>query len=191
MGTIVVPPGFISVTLKGTLKNGHKCAMQAGYSVTAPFTQSDANALCAEVMGPLSDVWTNPGTVDGCHFIIGNDGPPLELDSTSGAGTGGRGGAAATPQVSFLIRKRTGFAGRKFRGRMYVPCVLEADVDDVGLVSGTAQSLLATFAAAVQGPGTSHIDQMVLLHSDSTAPTPIVDFTIEKMVATQRRRLSR
>jgi hypothetical protein len=58
-------------------------------------------------------------------------------------------------------------------------------------VSGTAQSLLATFAAAVQGPGTSHIDQMVLLHSDSTAPTPIVDFTIEKMVATQRRRLSR
>ncbi len=191
MGELIVPPGFISVTLKGTLKNGHHCAMGAAYSVSAPFTQSDANAYSAAVMGPLSDVWTNPGTVDGCHFIIGNDGPPLELDSTSGAGTGGRGATAQTPQVSFLIRKRTGFAGRKFRGRMYVPCVLETDVDDVGNLSGTAQTLLATFASAVQGPATSHITQMVLLHSDTTDPTPIIDFTIEKMVATQRRRLVR
>jgi len=104
--------------------------------------------------------------------------------------TGAVGGAMLPPQVCYLLQKISGFAGRKNRGRMYLPGVQEDTVNDGGLVVGaTLVNLAATAAAALSNWGTSGAE-LVILHTDpADTPRPVVELAPAPVVATQRRRL--
>ena len=104
---------------------------------------------------------------------------------------GGAGGAAGGAQVSTLFAKETLTGGRRGRGRFFLPAVPETNVDPGGvLTSGTITTANNAGGALLSGLATAGIP-MYLLHDDVTAPYEVVDLTVSRFVATQRRRQPR
>jgi hypothetical protein len=101
------------------------------------------------------------------------------------------------PQNSaFLVHKRTALGGRRHRGRLYLPGVNEALVDDKGLMSSTALNGVNAAALAWLNGVVSleAVVNMVVLHTKPIgptviAPTPITVLTLDPVLGTQRRRL--
>ncbi len=105
--------------------------------------------------------------------------------------------SAALPQnTAALISKRSAQAGRRHRGRLYLPGLAEGSVDAKGVINA---NLAGDFAAKL-GPWLTNlrtlvpaVDEMVILHSTgiSGAPTPTVvtQLLLDPIVSTQRRRL--
>lgn len=104
---------------------------------------------------------------------------------------GGASAVGIAPNVSALVRKVTAAGGRKNRGRLFLPGMLESNVDPAGTLSPTFQETLQD--AWADFAGQLVLDDMgpVVLHSDATAPTPVTSFGVDSKVATQRRRLRR
>jgi hypothetical protein len=105
-------------------------------------------------------------------------------------------GAALPQNVAGLIHKLSASAGRRNRGRFYLPGLREGEVSDTGLVnSGSVTGInnaLATWLAKF-GALIGQVDAMVILHSTGISgaptPTPVTQLLIDAKVATQRRRL--
>lgn len=132
-------------------------------------------------------------TLSNTHVKFGpnSTGPAADAGSPT---AGGGGNPGISSQVCALIHKTTLFGGHPGRGRMFVPGLMESDVNQAGVLdSGTlgawqtsADDLLSDLGTALLIP--------VLLHgvaSPLTTPSTITDFTVDSMVATQRRRLRR
>jgi len=98
--------------------------------------------------------------------------------------------------VSHIVTKLTGFTGRRFRGRMYLPGVPEGQIDEGGIISssrnGAVQGVMDLFnAELVADPA---IEGLVLFHdsaSPPTEPTLITDFRARNVVGTMRPRQRR
>ncbi len=130
--------------------------------------------------------------------LIQDTAPPApEIVGTYANVVNGAAGGAVIPQNSaYLVHKRTGFAGRVGRGRMFLPGVGETVVDNTGNVSaGKLTGLnaqLALFLAELNdGP---NILEMSLLHNSPGAgallpPYAITSLVMDTRIATQRRRL--
>lgn len=100
----------------------------------------------------------------------------------------------APPNVCTLVRKNTGFAGRKFRGRMFLPSVAETQIDAAGIIAGSLVTDVTAegddFLAALADDGIiGYAIPARLLHSDATAPTAITSLVCDPKVGTQRRRM--
>jgi hypothetical protein len=93
------------------------------------------------------------------------------------------------PNTAYLVRKATALAGRKHRGRMYLPGVTEPSIDSVGqLTSSKVTELQGALNSFVSEAGVANFT-LAILHNDTTAPTVVTALTIQPRVATQRRRL--
>ena len=99
-------------------------------------------------------------------------------------------GDPAPPNTSALFRMQSGLVGRKYRGRMYLPGVLDDDeINADGTIVDTAlTSLGGVMAYLIDVLGTASVEP-VILHSDSTVPTLVTSGAIQPVVASQRRRL--
>ena len=98
--------------------------------------------------------------------------------------------ASVSPQVSYLLHKLSGRAGRKNRGRTYLPGVTQSVLDAAGFISGTALTNLAARGAAMLSQWAIAGAEMVILHTDpADSPTTVVSWEPASKVATQRRRL--
>jgi hypothetical protein len=114
-------------------------------------------------------------------------------------------GATASPtppNVAVLVNKITGLAGRKERGRWFLPgMVPDVSVNDDGTLGAAyiaaLQPRLNTFLTNLQLPATPILAQVraVLLHNvplgGTTSPqaSPIQSLAVQNLVGTQRRRL--
>lgn len=94
------------------------------------------------------------------------------------------------PQVCVLIKKTTGFAGRAYRGRMYLPGAPVSDFDFSGTLIGASQSAWQSsaddFFNGMAGLG---LDLHLLHNSPLIDPTPITNLVVDGRMATQRRRV--
>jgi hypothetical protein len=178
----------------------HAAVSTLGFKVaTPPYTQGQlASALSAWAtsMQPLHD---NEVTYSKAVALIGNDGPQIRFEA-AGVVQGSRASQViAPPNVTYLLKKTTAFAGRRFRGRIYIPYVSITGITQTGSLSAGELTILTARAAAVlsslvaAGPNASELS---LLHAESTlsatpSPTPITALSAESVVATQRRRLER
>lgn len=102
-----------------------------------------------------------------------------------------------TNNTSLLLTKRTALAGRRGRGRMYLPmfCVGEGDVTATGFITSSLrdaiQPLMDNWLTSTTGY------PKVLFHDVNPenpvpmAPTPITSVILSNRVATQRRRMRR
>jgi hypothetical protein len=111
------------------------------------------------------------------------------FDEYVGLVNGGVTGTAASPNVAFLIEKRTGLGGRMGQGRFYLPGVPESVIGidgrlDTGVITAVNSDLNAFLSQLEAGTR-----NMVLLHNTSLVPTPVVSLNIDPIGATQRRRL--
>lgn len=112
---------------------------------------------------------------------------------------GGESGLGAPGNCAFLVQKRTGFVGRKFRGRLFLPGVYESSwINEDGTVEPTIVADLQARFDDLLGIGTTpnrawtdvaDISGVVLLHSSLTAPTPVSQYVVQPQLATQRRRM--
>ena len=98
-----------------------------------------------------------------------------------------------------LVTKQTERSGRTGKGRMYVPCVNEGAVSNVGVLTETFRNLMQDrmtgFLEDLSAPETTEEAPatMVLLHSagapGGSAPNVVTSLIMAPVIATQRRRL--
>jgi hypothetical protein len=200
---LIIPPGFAQIVFSLSLE-GDSELMVTTLGVELD-TGSGANVDdIANDMFTAFNVNIMPmlPTTYWLEFVtayVGQDGPgPLIVESTSARDNGGASGEAVPPNTAWLVRKRTDLAGRRGRGRMYIPGVLEGSVDRVGVVGDTAQgnwqaALDSFYEDLTSAVGARYYPPVVLHRSEGAgvepAPTPITTLVIDSKVATQRRRL--
>lgn len=104
---------------------------------------------------------------------------------------GGDSRQSGAPNSAALVNKNTAVGGRRGRGRMYIPGVPEAEVDQAGFLSSGWLSNLQAAVDGLQADMVTALLDPVLLHSGDGAPIPypITSFTAQGLTATQRRRL--
>lgn len=110
-------------------------------------------------------------------------------------------GTPATPAnpifTSFVVTKRTAYAGKKFRGRYYMPGfqLSEDLVDAVGNIGGGAVGIEQTRQALFLSQMSAGGVPMMLLHEASTpgpsAPNPVTSLQVRPVIGIQRRRRAR
>jgi hypothetical protein len=105
---------------------------------------------------------------------------------------GGEAGASMPPNCAQLVQKRTALAGRKQRGRLYLPPMRATYYNSSGILGATQaadlQDAMDDFLTAFNAIGTGL--EADILHSDiGDSPTEITSLVVEAQLSTQRRRL--
>lgn len=117
-------------------------------------------------------------------------------DSTAEAGTH----AADTyspPQCATIVSKLSLFAGRRYRGRFYLPGVPDGYAGEDGVINPTWVSTVQTAVDALKTAllADAAVLVLVLFHTPGVDPTPdatVLDhFTVRTVMGTQRPRLRR
>jgi hypothetical protein len=113
--------------------------------------------------------------------------------------TVGTGVGNTLPQnCAILVKKATGLAGRRNRGRFYLPGIDESTVNEVGIITAATvtsiQNALNTFLTAVNG--NLAVTNMVIIHQGPgdvpfLPPTPVTQLICDPLISTQRTRLRR
>jgi hypothetical protein len=201
-GDLSIPPGFAQLTFYVSNSTvGHRCVWTIGAALSGGgLTPGQGAALFVAASGALAPIWDSAVTQQGFHALIGSDGPPMALDIAGNVQGSASILTMAPPNVSYLVKKTTAFAGRQYRGRLYLPFVPTNELSEAGTFIGATATRLTTamvnlFAAPGTG-STTGVTGWVLLHRETPAgaapaPTPITSFQPTFTVATQRRRLER
>jgi len=126
--------------------------------------------------------------------VIGGKLKPVSVatQSETDAVSGGDGAASLPPQMSFVVSLKTALAGRRYRGRMYLPPVLESKVGGDGSVDSTlAESLAGGVEATVDaieadwvGLNAAH----VIVSRKFDLATEVVQYIGRTLIHVQRRR---
>lgn len=187
---IVIPNGFAQIVLT-IRRTGDPDPYNVIYGVdagTAPLLGDVATACFQAFADHLTDQMTN---VQVLEQVVAQD--EQSAGTALGAAQGTVSAATLPPNCAVLLRKFTGLRGRHQRGRNYWPgFVAEQGVNDLGEIDDDD---LAPLTSAFGDWLDAHIDAgypLVLLHNDTapvTTPTPITGIRVEKLIATQRRRL--
>lgn len=200
---LVIPPGFGQASFEfSNAGDPESWYMTLGVDLDADTTPwiDSADSLVSAMAQTISLGMSTSTTFVGVHLAVGQDGgPPLRVFSSSGV-TGSSASDKLPQNSAVLIQKNTARAGRTGRGRMYVPnWIDEGKVDNVGRINTTERSALQTIMQDFYGELTNPVTTVpvppVLLHNGGvpggTTPTPIISFTVDPVIATQRRRLRR
>jgi hypothetical protein len=199
---LIIPPGYLHAVYQLT------CTGDAEVMVTTCGheldTASGANNDDApdDLMTAFGDTIMTQVSADytliGVTCYIGNDGPVIVAESSGASVPGGTSQNAAPPNVAVLMRKRTDLAGRRGRGRFYVPGVLNDVYASNGLLTTGEQTSWQSAANSFYADLTTSVGNRfyppVVLHrsegeGEEPPPTPVTVFTIEQRLATQRGRL--
>lgn len=192
----IPPAGVAKAVWKYTSTTGHECRNIHWYQTTTSWDQGVFDAYSGALAGDLKDCLSTNSHYHGVDFYISDGSMVLFGSSTNGAGDGVLTGAMSAPTVQALTKKKTLYAGRKNQGRYYLPDVPEGEVDDSGHINTSSGyfAALASLASAMTGsiltplPSTNPI--LFELKTATVGPV-IQSYTVEEMVANQRRRYSR
>lgn len=198
--SLVVPVGFGEATFIYSLSGDpERMTTSLGFRSTGGTTEADLATAGADLVlawgdnwhptaADLNDQWTWVGA-----FLRINASDTGEKEVETNVNLVGTNVDATTdPQnIAILIKKLSGFSGRKNRGRMFVPpfslgqnATSPTGMLDPAFVAGTQ-----VVADALVAPDTC---QTVILHTSALDdPVDIATLVVENQIATQRRRLRR
>jgi hypothetical protein len=115
--------------------------------------------------------------------------------SAAGTGPGGRFGVDPLPdQCALLIQKRTAYAGRRFRGRLYQPGMGEPDQSSSRWAGDDARAVASAWMAVLVGEfvdSATNSWQFVVCPKSGNPVQPITNCQWDKVVRSQRRRQTR
>jgi hypothetical protein len=192
----VIPSGYAQINWQFT---GTSCPL--GADVTLGVDVSSYAGTAQDAANDARDIWVaemlpqqvSTVTLSNTHVKFGPNatGPAADAGSSN---VGGGGNPGIAPQVAALVHKTTLFGGHAGRGRMFVPGLMESDVNNAGVLDsgtlgawqGNVDSLLSELATALLIP--------VVLHSAASplsTPSTITSLDVDTKVSTQRRRLRR
>lgn len=145
-----------------------------------------------EAVDAVYDWWHDfyrPQQMTGTQLVSIRAYNALQEYTASVGENGTQSGLGDSPQLSALVQKRTGLVGRRNRGRMYWPHVLEdGDVNYAGQVAGAKVTALQTVATELESAFAAFDAQLMLFHNDVSDATPVTSLVVQAQVATQRRR---
>jgi hypothetical protein len=124
----------------------------------------------SDVAAPIYQAWFTAQ----CEFlgasvqIVSRSPHPVAQAANDGAGAGAVAGDTLPSQVAYLIAKRTAIAGRKYRGRVYLPFWPESMNDVNGLPTAGAQAAAQDFALQFFATETYTVG------GDSTTLVPVI-----------------
>ena len=164
-------------------------------------TVAQANALKAAFGNRFAARIVNTYAIESVHILYQIDSAlQIAVDSDTIQASMTNNSAAIPQNTAILVRKQTGFAGRAYRGRMYIPGVPEPDVSGTGELAGASLTAWQTAATGFLADF-NDIMPAVLIHSCQyeenappcvpPVPTDVVSLQVDDFVATQRRRLRR
>lgn len=173
-----------------------------GLSTSGDFqdmTQTRLDAICQAVQTALRPA-LSVGILCTGSFLKWNAAgitplAPIAAPSTIANQAGTRTGAGLIPaNTAVLVRKVIGIGGRS--GRLFLPSVLEGDVDDFGrLISASQTAIQAALTATHAAIDALESGAIFPALATRTSPTadPVVrtvaSYAVQPLVATQRRRL--
>lgn len=171
-----------------------------GFSLPAPATaQEVADSIAVDWNLALPATHFNSGTqLYSANVGIQTEGLGIEQGVSIIGAVGTASGQMTTQNCAQLVKKVTARSGRRGRGRMFLPYVMEDNVNDIGMLTPTWQTAINTALLNLLGylAGTSHgavSTPMHLLHSPGSTSTPLPDLVtsmfIDPLIGTQRRRL--
>lgn len=97
----------------------------------------------------------------------------------------------APNNCAILVAKISTSGGRRNRGRMYIPCPAESQVDGAGVLTTTYRGQWQTAMDDwIEGEALAGWGSPAILHQTGpTAPTTVTNLVVRSKIATQRRRL--
>lgn len=147
--------------------------------------------------GSLKSLFDNTVTMTAVRVSLGTDGTGdlVYVMSTSDVGGGGP-WSTLPPNCAALIHKTTARGGRRGRGRMYLPWVLqESLVDEAGIILASTVTSITNGVNIWVTRLATETTPLVLLHGPGKTGTPAPDVVTsvrcDPLLATQRRRLGR
>lgn len=203
-----IPPGFAGCSLE--LHNAalaRSAFITFGVSITGGIAvdtvaQAVMDAIVLDATpSPVASLDSSV-TLSSVTARVGQDGGDPLVFVATGVATGARVGATISPNVAVLVRKRSARGGRRGRGRMFWPWMIQAiEADEAGkITAATVTNLQLAFASMLPSMTARNVP-MAILHSPSEVgighPTPIgapdlvTSLQVDPLVATQRRRLGR
>lgn len=199
---VIIPVDYVQCNLVFGL-NGDSEPMVCTFGLHLADEASATPALADAIMNEWAIAWSSGINLDYSIdevVLYGFNGlGPSEVTVSTLAPIQMTGTQTPLPQnCAILVRKRTDLAGRRGRGRMYVPGLSEAAVSPTGVIESEWLAGLQTradnFLEALQL--TVGINDMVILHRSEgagtePAPTPVLSLVVDERIATQRQRLRR
>lgn len=164
--------------------------------LTGQMVGGDFARLANIMRDGLKPIWDNQWSVGPIHV---NENIGLTIltadDNIVEAGTDAA-GTYLTPAIAYVVSKQTNIAGRRFRGRFFLPGVPDA-VDEAGVIPGAVvtsiQGILDTLWTNLNADAS--VEYVALLHDESTPnshiPTEINRFLLRDIVGTMRPRQRR
>lgn len=141
----------------------------------------------------LKSVVPNSVTLFNIHGHVYDPlGSPWVADHpVSPADPGTRGGPAEAGNATLAISERADLAGRAYRGRIYIPGLVENDVGQndqitAGLIAGLTSFALNWLSAYADPNG---VGQLVIFHRNDNLFSTVRSIVLESIVDSQRRRL--
>lgn len=145
--------------------------------VTMGFFCNTSSDYDQDTNDAVADAWEDVVAVTLCSqmkflglsTIINDSTNVLQFESPRNVSGGLTGNTMLPLNNAVVVKKQTGLAGRRFRGRLYLPGIPEDAVDDAGRVLGsfltTINTAMAAFATAVSTTVSPNC-QVALLHKD-------------------------
>jgi hypothetical protein len=119
-----------------------------------------------------------------------NPANPLAVDYTTGLPiTGGRSSVHEPYNVTVTISWRTGLAGRKYRGRIYVPGLTEDTTNTDDTIASFEVATLAASASDLMLRMATLSADLVIFHKIDNTYTAVTTYVIDNVLDSQRRRL--
>lgn len=201
---LIIPVGFAHAVYEFSLTGDPEPIVTTmGHDLSA-VSGGDYTDAANDLMFAFAVAWaarlSNVYTLTGVSLYVGQDGgPPAVYESTDAAVPMTQSGPALPQNCAFLMRKRTSRAGRRGRGRCYIPGVNEESVGHTGIIS---PSSLTNYQASADmwydelvnpGAGAVAMPPVILHRSEGIStpgtPTPILSFLLDDQIATQRQRM--
>lgn len=189
---MLIPPGYANLQFVFDLPNSRQALVGIGFGIAA-FENTDMEAiegavLAAQFLGNVDD----SVTISLLRLVVGTSDPSAPIVYERGVDIEGtNAGTSLPPGSAFLIKKSTLRGGRKGRGRAYWPGVPADYVDEGGVIQQNVGTIGDQFTAMIGDitEATVSLDPAVLLHTGSETPDEITGWSVDPMIATQRRRL--
>lgn len=129
-----------------------------------------------------------------CDVKIAREAEPFIRQGSFVQSTQGTRSTSGPPSnVALFVRKTSGFLGRRYKGRMYLPAqfLKNDDVSPTGAIepSSALPTLQTRMTATYDAMVAAQLPPVILHTTGSPTPTPVTGFSVQPVIATQRRRL--
>lgn len=162
-----------------------------------------ATNLANLLMDACGDTFCTPGAMQNGYTFVGVDvqkgtqasgaAPYISGSSTLAPIVGTSAGNSIPPNTAILIEKATNAAGRRGKGRFYLPGQLpDSFVDNAGnLTAGLVTAINAATTNWLTRLGSDGLPPYLLHQTPPATPDPIIGLACDPRAATQRLRMRR